>query len=291
MKATYIKTRLPSIVNVSRIVTIHDYEFGSEFSFAGESHDFWELVYIDDGCVEICRDGERLALSAGDIILHSPNEFHSVRALNSSPRFFVISFVCHSPALQCLYRYHTSTGSSIRPFLTAIIAEAEKTFIIPKNDTDLKVLERREDAPLGAEQLIKTYLEQLLIFLIRNAARKGAHGVFATKASMETHLVGAVKNIIEEHVEEPFRVELLCRELGYSRSYLSRIFHAETGDTLARFALARKIERAKRMILDGALNFAQISDRLAFDNPQYFSRVFKRITGETPTQFKRSVHR
>ena len=47
MKATYIKTTLPSIINVSKIVTIHYYEFDKNFKYGPESHDFWELVYVD----------------------------------------------------------------------------------------------------------------------------------------------------------------------------------------------------------------------------------------------------
>ena len=90
MKATYVKTELKSIVNVSKIVTIHYYEFDRNFEFGGESHDFWEMVYVGRGRVEISRDDERLALSEGELIFHKPNEFHSVRALNSAPSFSVI---------------------------------------------------------------------------------------------------------------------------------------------------------------------------------------------------------
>ena len=288
MKATYIKTRLPSIVNVSRIVTIHDYEFNESFRFDGESHDFWELVYVDSGRAEIFRDSERLTLSEGEIILHAPNEFHTIRALTSSLKFSVISFVCTSPAMQGLIQYRTYLDKGLKNHLSMIISEANRTFVIPKNDTELTVLVKREDPGIGGEQLIKTNLEQLLIFLIRKATCKGERGLFQSRISMEMYLVGEVKNIISEGLGRPFMVDEVCKVLGYSRSYLSRIFHKETGDTIAHFALLEKIKEAKRLIRDGMLNFAEISDKLAFDNPQYFSRVFKRITGITPTEYKRS---
>jgi len=81
----------------------------------------------------------------------------------------------------------------------------------------------------------------------------------------------------------------LCADLGYSKSYLSRLFHEQTGDTIAAYLQKSKIRKAKELIRGGVLNFTQISDQLAFDNPQYFARTFKRITGMTPTQFKRSL--
>ena len=72
--------------------------------------------------------------------------------------------------------------------------------------------------------------------------------------------------------------------------YLSRIFQEQTGATIANFAIWEKIKKAKRLIRENGMNFAQISDSLSFDNPQYFSRVFKRITGMTPTEFKSSLN-
>lgn len=289
MKATYVKTQLQSLINVSRIVTVHYYEFDESFVFEGETHDFWEMVYVDHGCVEVCRDEERIALGQGEIVFHRPNEFHSIRALNSSPNFFVISFVCSSPAMTYFERYHTVLDKTLKPFLSSIIIETEKTFEIPKNDPMLKKLRKKENAAIGGEQLIKTYLEQLLILLIRNITKKSESTVFPSKESMESHLVVAVKEYIEGNVERVFKVNELCLEIGYSKSYLSRLFHEQTGETIASYATRMKIKRARQLIREGRLNFAQISDSLAFDNPQYFSRVFKRTTGMTPTEFKLSL--
>ena len=290
MKATYIKTQLQSIVNISKIVTIHYYEFDKNFIFHGEKHDFWELVYVDKGKVQIQRDNEEITLSQGEIVFHHPNEFHSIRALNSAPNFFVTSFVCNSPAMLYFAKYQTVLDQTLKPFLSSIIKEAEKTYIIPKNNPLLKQLVKKENAPIGGEQLIKTYLEQFLIFLIRNIVKTDAPSVFPCKESMETYLVSAVKSSIAENLEQPFRINNLCQALGYSKSYLSKLFHKQTGETIADFANKEKIRQAKQWIREGNLNFTQISDRLAFDNPQYFSRVFKRITSMSPTEFKSSLN-
>ena len=106
---------------------------------------------------------------------------------------------------------------------------------------------------------------------------------------MENHLVTAMKAYIEGKTNGVFRVNELCQEFGYSKSYLCRVFHNQTGETLASYAVKRKIKFAKQLIREDSLNFTQISDRLAFDNPQYFCRVFKRVTGMTPTEFKSSL--
>ncbi len=290
MKATYIKTTLKSLITVSKIVTIHYYEFDKNFVFSGECHDFWEMVYVDKGCVQIQRDNEIIFLKQGELIFHRPNEFHSVRAYGSSPNFFVISFVCNSSAMQYFEKLHTSLEKPLQPFISSILQEAEKTYIIPKNTPDLKRLLKKENAPLGGEQLIKTYLEQLLILLVRGITKRGETAIFPSKESMQNHLVLAVKEYIESHVEETLRINDVCRKLGYSKSYLSKLFHEQSGETIAAFATRIKIDFAKRLIREGNLNFTQISDKLAFDNPQYFSRVFKRVTNMSPSEFKLSLH-
>ena len=289
MKATYIKTRIRSVIEISRIVTVHYYEFDRNFVFCGESHDFWEMVYVDKGKVEIKRDDEYITLSQGEIVFHAPDEFHSIRALDSSPNFFVISFVCNSPAMQYFERYKTLLGKSLRPFIASVINESENAYDIPKNNPNLKKLVRKESCPVGAEQLIKTYMEQLLIFLVRDITKRGESDIFPSKESMENHLVSEIKAYLSSSTESLVRVDDICRKFGYSKSYLSRLFREMSGRTLAGYAADLKIERAKRLIRDGNLNFTQISELLAFDNPQYFSRVFKRITGMSPSEFKHSL--
>ena len=289
MKTTYVKTQIQNLVNVSKIVTIHYYEFDKNFVFEGEKHDFWEMVYTDKGRVQICRDNETIELSQGELIFHRPNEFHSIKALNSSINLCVISFVCNSPAMIYFEKYHSLLAKDLKPFLTSILNESENTYVIPKNDPLLKKLVKKENATIGGEQLIKTYLEQLLILLIRNITKHGSLEVFPSKESMESHLVIGVKEFIEETIEKPFRINNLCSKLGYSKSYLSRIFLEQTGSTIANYAVKKKIDKAKQLIRENNLNFAQIADGLSFYNPQYFSRVFKRVTNMTPTEFKLSL--
>ena len=68
---------------------MHYYEFDQTFHFKGEKHDFWEMIYVDKGSVEIQSDDDIIILNQGELAFHAPNEFHSVKAKDSSPNFFV----------------------------------------------------------------------------------------------------------------------------------------------------------------------------------------------------------
>ena len=186
--------------------------------------------------------------------------------------------------------YRTRLDRIHKSYLTSIITEAESTYIIPKNDTTLRRLHRKPNAPLGGEQLIKSYLEQLLILLLRSITSQCGANRTPSMDVQETPLVAAMKLYITARAEETVRVEDVCQAFGYSKSFLSRLFREHTGDSIAAFARKQKIKRAKQLIRESNLNFAQIAARLAFDDPQYFSRVFKQECGMTPTEYKNRAH-
>lgn len=290
LEKRYIKTRPKTVVDITKIVTIHYYEVGKDFAFDGECHDFWEMVYIDKGSVAIIRDGEEIILTQGEVIFHRPNEFHTIRALESAPNFFVISFVSSSLAMKYFERFCSPLKKIYQSLLETIIKEAEESYHIPKNDPDLRKLRRKKDAPLGSEQLIKSYLEQLLIYLLRSREKAESTAILPPLAE-EKPLVSALKNYIFTRREENIKIDEICRAFGYSKSFLSNLFREHTGSSLAAYAVAQKIDYAKELLRDDRFNITQISEKLSFENPQYFARVFKRECGMTPTEWKKLAHK
>ena len=289
MQVKYIKTKINNTVNISEIITVHYYEFDRNFSFDGESHDFWEMVYVDRGKIKVKSGNDELVLGQEEIIFHKPNEFHAVKAHESSPDFFVISFECRSAAMKQLENFHTLLNKKLKPIIASIISEAEKTYVIPKNDVHLSKLVLKDNAPIGGEQLIKTYLEQLFILLIREITSKTQTVIFPTKEKMENHIAESIRQYIESNVREKITLADICDYTGYGKSYLYKIFRFYAGGGICEYVNLTKVNAAKKLIRDGNMNFSEISDYLSFDNPQYFSRVFKRTTGITPTEFKLSL--
>lgn len=288
MKSSYVLTKFNNLVTVSEIVTVHSFEFDPCFVFKGEKHDFWEMVYVDSGAVEINRDGESVILQQGDILFHQPNEFHTLKSYNSAPSLLVISFVCRSAPMSYFIRFTGPLNKSLKPFLSAIVAEAEKTYILPKNDPELKMLVTRNSAAIGGEQMIKCYLEQFLVLMIRDGSQNRSISLFSSRESMKTHLISEIKVFLRERLTERVRIEDICSTFGYSKTYLSQLFKKECGVSLMTYYNQKKIEYAKKLITENQYSFTQISNTLSFDTPQYFARVFKRFTGQSPSQFQES---
>lgn len=88
----YHGVELQNSITIEKIFSIHYFEYMSNFSFAGESHNFWEFICVDKGEVGVTRGKSYTILKKGDLIFHKPNEFHDVKATgwdcSQSGRYF-----------------------------------------------------------------------------------------------------------------------------------------------------------------------------------------------------------
>jgi len=74
-----------------------------------------------------------------------------------------------------------------------------------------------------------------------------------------------------------------------SASVLKKTFRDQMGCGVMEYFTRLKVDAAKKMIRESDLNFSEIAGRLSFNTSQYFTTVFHRITGMTPTEYTRSV--
>ena len=94
---------------------------------------------------------------------------------------------------------------------------------------------------------------------------------------------------IREHCTEDIRRQDVARHIGCSRSYLSTMFSRATGHTFKEILLKYRMDRAKDLLQDGDRAITQIAFDVGYSEPNYFSEVFKRVVGVTPSQFRRRV--
>lgn len=140
----YIKTPLKEDLIVKKIVTIHYFEYAKNYVFEGEKHDFWELLYVDKGEVEVMADNLGYKLKQGEMIFHKPNEFHNVWANGIvAPNLIVISFECKSPAISYFNNKIINVGANESDLLANILREAKNAYSSPLDDPSLKELEKK----------------------------------------------------------------------------------------------------------------------------------------------------
>ena len=110
-------------------------------------------------------------------------------------------------------------------------------------------------------------------------------------------LIDKIKNIIVEMVhytDEPLKVNFsnyLSERLNYDYTHLANLFSETTGITIEQFIIAHKIERVKELLLYNELNLSQISYLLNYSSVAHLSNQFKKVTGLTPSFFKKLKHK
>ena len=96
----YLPLKLEHDLNIRRLYSLHYFQFAAGYIFPGEKHNFWEMVYIDQGEADIGADNNIYRLVQGMVIFHKPNEFHNIWAdRGNGPNIVVISFDTSSPCL------------------------------------------------------------------------------------------------------------------------------------------------------------------------------------------------
>ena len=291
MKKSYYKHKIENLLVINKIVTIHYFDFTKQFVGPTEAHDFWELVYADKSSIICMADGKEIVLNEGEMLCHKPNEVHSLRANGvSAPNVFIISFECKSEAVQFFENRKLRLPKTCLKFIYSIIEESKKTFDLPYSDPLLRKMQLLPTPTLGGQQLIKNYLEILLVNLMREETEKvGADSVFLPQAEFVERIAEQVKSFLRNKVYERIDVADVCDAVHYNKSYVFKQFKRATGCSVMAYFSKLKIQEAKRLLKESDLSVAQIADKLAFDTPNYFSKTFKKTTGYTPLQYRKIV--
>ncbi|WP_256759258.1 AraC family transcriptional regulator [Cohnella sp. WQ 127256] len=287
---------LNEMLTINKLISFHYFEYAKGYAFEGEQHDFWEFLYVDKGSVEIRSDERTLELSQGTIIFHKPGEFHTVRVgeQHKPPNLIVISFECNSHYMSRLDHQVISLGSRERNLLSLILQEGFHSFSPPFDDPHRHNLTRKPEAPFGSEQVLKIYLEALLIQLIRigeeGTSTEGSRKPSAMQSEKaEQKVVQNIEAYMKEQLSEQLTLDQLCKAVHLGKSRLKEIFQSQKGTGAIEYFKLLKIQEAKTLIREKHYNYTEIATMLGYASIHYFSRDFKKSTGMSPSEYARTL--
>ncbi|MBR6683792.1 MAG: cupin domain-containing protein [Firmicutes bacterium] len=97
---SYLNRSVENVISVKKLVCFYAHEYIDIVDFTGEQHNFWEMVYVEEGQLVEISGEETHHLSAGDVIFHKPNVFHrTINPGRTKIRAYDISFQCPSRAM------------------------------------------------------------------------------------------------------------------------------------------------------------------------------------------------
>lgn len=100
--------------------------------------------------------------------------------------------------------------------------------------------------------------------------------------------VEQILHYIEQHETEAIRLEQLAEACGKSPSQAERIFSREMGMPIYRYVLSRKLDLACRLLIETGMSVRDIAAYLSFDDEFYFSGLFRRKIGTSPSQYRKT---
>lgn len=109
-----------------------------------------------------------------------------------------------------------------------------------------------------------------------------------TSETQRTQILQDIISYIQYHSSESLKVTELARYFGYNDKYLSSLFHEGTGMTLKQFILKSKMDSAMAELTDTNHTVSQIAYNVGFQDAHNFSTAFRKLTGMTPGQYRKS---
>ena len=152
-------------------------------------------------------------------------------------------------------------------------------------------MEKKEDFMFGSQQLIRLYLQQMLIYMIRRNSSPPMTVPISKFVNLKNNSA-VYKRVIaymEDHIRENITLYDLCHDNMIGRSQLQKMFQEQHQCGTMEFFSRLKIAYARQLIRENQMNFTQISEFLGYSSIHYFSRQFKKISGMTPTEYITSI--
>jgi AraC-like DNA-binding protein len=132
--------------------------------------------------------------------------------------------------------------------------------------------------PLNAERIASLLISLFAMLPNENDGERGSsHGI-----------ASQVMFWLDEHYRDKFRLDALAQQLGKSRSYVSRKFHAETGEKIHDYLNTLRLRKACELLLHSEESVREIAGLVGFSDVTWFISAFKQGIGETPLQYRKN---
>lgn len=220
------------------------------------------------------------------MMIHKPGETHSLTCKGDvAPNVIIIGFECKAPELGVFSEKPILLTQDQQRLLTDVVKEGRMVFLPPYDIPNLTDMKKRKDYPFGADQMIKLKLETFLIEIIRaNVMQTSGH-----KFDSSEPKTYEIYTYIKKNFREKISLDELCFLYGTNKSTLCRSFREIYGKTVVEYITELKIREAKKLMRDGTQNMTEIATMLGFSSVHYFSRIFKKETGISPTEYIKTV--
>ncbi|MDF9825493.1 AraC-like DNA-binding protein [Breznakia sp. PF5-3] len=273
LSETFAYERIIPNVEIKEVLACYYQVRNANYNFAGESHDHWELTFIDNGQLETSIDGEFYTLKNYDLILYGPRQYHTQHTTaNNSCSYLTVMFdmECNNPE-----ELQNRVFNANRETLNAI-----NNFVRMSNNETVY-----------NKDLMICYLKETIIKLLHTDLMDD-NPVANTpmQQKFENELLNEILLYINDNIYTAITIEKLCQEFSISRSSLQQLFKNNLNTAPKQYISDLKLKKSKLLIKESKYTISEISNILGFASIHYFSRKFKQQFGITPTDYAKTIY-
>lgn len=247
-------------------------------------HDFYHLVWVTHGSGLHIIDSERYEVKADSLFFMSPGQVHDFQ-LSDDAEGYTINFSAEFFALQ-LKNKNSLNEIPVYDIEQPISA----VYLDPAQAAELGQLidgiaAEYEGEQAGHQDVLRAYLA---IFLTK-ASRMAEPSVNGDPTQRSVSITRHFKGLLEQHYRTMGEVADYARLLRVTERALNEATRRAAGATANKLIRERVMLEAKRLLLHSEVAVSEIADQLAFEDPAYFSRCFKKHTGRSPVEYRQGL--
>ena len=244
---------------VKQFFSALNYQWDDTFTCTGDQHDFWEMVYVAAGEVEIVEDDRIYHLHPGEMIFHAPMEFHAIRSSpQSAPHVLILSFSAVGEVPASLTNGIFSLSDAQRNGYESLFFRTRRFFY-------------GEEQPYEG-QCCATALALFLIEL----SRVESHTQLSEAPTAREYQ--SVVHVMRRGVCQNLTLTEVAERCHISVSYIKVLFQRYAGISPKAYYAKMRYDEAMRR-LKGGQSIAAVSEAMNFSSPNYFSVFIKREAG------------
>ena len=233
----------------------------------------YQIIYVASGKAHFYFKGEEHIVTAGNMVIYRPKE---------EQRYYYYG-VDHTEVFWLHF-----TGNNVKNILRKYGIADDMRVIHTGTSLEYKnifeqIIHELKLCKEDYEELIANYLQHLLI-LIHRAINTKPH----EKSVYIMSCMDDAVRYFHENYNKPIRIEDYAAQQHMSVSWFIRNFKEYTEATPTQYLLSLRISNAQTLLETTNYNVTEISEIVGYDNPIYFSRLFKKETGRSPSTYRKS---